>query len=57
MTGTHLRVKVCMTGFPTGVANTEGLRPPPLGWGGGVGRSRGVAPQNLMGGGGSMGGA
>ena len=35
MTGTHLRVKVCMTGFPTGVANTEGLRPPPLGWGGG----------------------
>ena len=34
MTGTHLRVKVCMTGFPTGVANTEGLRPPPLGWGG-----------------------
>ena len=54
MTGTHLRVKVCMTGFPTGVANTEGLRPPPLGWGGG--RSRGVAPQNLMGWG-SMGGA
>ena len=35
MTGTHLRVKVCMTGFPTGVANTEGLHPPPLGWGGG----------------------
>ena len=33
MTGTHLRVKVCMTGFPTGVANTEGLHPPPLGWG------------------------
>ena len=46
LTGTHLRVKVCMT-VSTGVANTGGMRPPPLGMGR---RVKGGAPQNLMGG-------